>query len=319
MSAASWTIIAERGSLWGMRLTAAVFRLAGRRVTSVLVAVIVTYFFLTDRRGRAASLAYLRRVYSHPEGARVLGHPPTLFDTLRHYLEFGLAGIDRLRFAMGAAADVQFVVHGEEALIRLVERGEGGVLVGAHLGSFDALRALASRAGVIVNIVMSTRHAARLASVLGVSDDSRSVRIFDIEFAGPQAVFELRACVARGEFVALLADRVGPGIQARPVRAKFLGAEAPFPRGPFVLAAALQCPIALLLGVRSGARRYDIYVERLSGASDATPAGRRTWVIAAVADYARRLEGHCVRTPFQWFNFFDFWDEQPREGRAAIA
>ena len=63
-----WTRIAERGSLFGMRLTVACYRAFGRRLSLVLVHAVVAYFFLTDRVGRAASLAYLRRVWSTPEG-----------------------------------------------------------------------------------------------------------------------------------------------------------------------------------------------------------------------------------------------------------
>lgn len=317
MSASAWSTVAERGSVWGMRVTAWIYRRVGYHVATALVIVVVTYFFLTDRRGRAASLRYLGRVYAHPDGARMLGRQPTLRHCFRHYVQFGLAGIDRLRVAMGSATDIDFIVHGEEALAHLVQRGEGAVLVGAHLGSFDALRVLAERAQVPVNIVMSTRHAARLTSVLRRAESAATIRVFDVDFAAPQTVFALRACVARGEFVAILADRVGPGAHARPVRVPFLGADAPFPRGPFVLAAVLQCTIILLIGVRRGPRCYEIFVERLRDPADGTPAGRRAWVRATIADYARGLESHCLRAPYQWFNFFDFWDEHVPSGQAA--
>lgn len=316
MSAAAWPQIAERGSLWGLRVTKFVYRLCGQQLAALLVAGIALYFFVTDRRGRDASRTYLRRLYEHPEGARALAHSPTILDSYRHYLQFGLAALDRLRFSLGDKAGIDLVVHGEDALARLVERGEGGVLVGAHLGSFDALRALAARAGVVVNIVMSTRHAARIASVLTGVDDAR-VRVFDIDFAGPQAVFELRASVARGEFVALLADRVMPGVHARPVRARFLGTVAPFPRGPFMLAATLQCPMILLIGIRRSRCLYEIHVEPLGAVEDSSRAGRQAWIAATVAEYASRLERHCLDAPLQWFNFYDFWDERKTGRRVA--
>jgi predicted LPLAT superfamily acyltransferase len=28
--------------------------------------------------------------------------------------------------------------------------------------------------------------------------------------------------------------------------------------------------------------------------------------------YAARLEAYCLDAPYQWFNFFDFWDEEGR-------
>jgi predicted LPLAT superfamily acyltransferase len=279
---------------------------------------VVTYFFVTDRRGRAASLRYLNRVYAHPDGPAALGRRPTWRDSFRQYFQFGLVALDRLRFALGAADDVELTVHGEERLAQLVARGEGAVLVGAHLGSFEALRALARRGGVPVNVVMSSRYAARFARVLAEHTADTALRIFDLSFAGPEAIFTLRACVARGEFVAILADRVGPGAQARPLRARFFGVPASFPRGPFLLAAALQCPVILLIGLRRGGHRYEIFVEPLHTPALATPAGRRAWAAEVVADYAGRLERLCLRAPYQWFNFFDFWgDDQPSRSRSV--
>ena len=26
--------------------------------------------------------------------------------------------------------------------------------------------------------------------------------------------------------------------------------------------------------------------------------------------FARRLEYYCAKAPFQWFNFYDYWDEE---------
>jgi predicted LPLAT superfamily acyltransferase len=317
MSATSWTTVVERGSLWGLRLTAAVYRYGGRRLAVGLVALVVTYFFLTDRRGRAASRAYFRRVYAHPHGAAALGRPPGARDSFRQYFEFGLAALDRLRFALGPTESIEMVVHGEEALARLVARGEGAVLVGAHLGSFEALRVLAKRSGVPVNVVMSTRYSARFTAVLARHTGDPALRVVDLAFGGPEATAALQACVARGEFVAILADRVGPGVQARPLRAPFFGVEAAFPRGPFLLAAMLQCPVILLVAIRHDARRYEIFVEPLASPAVAMPAGRRQWADAVVTDFARRLERLCLRAPHQWFNFFDFWADRSAPRKAV--
>ena len=318
MNAARWRTMAERGSSWGVSFTAWVYRRGGRRLAVAVVTMVVAYFFITDRHGRSASLRYLRRVYAHPDGARAFGRAPSLRDSFRHYREFGLATLDRLRLVLGED-DIEFVVHGEDALARLVARGEGAVLVGAHLGNFEALRGLARRSQVPVNVVMSTRHAARLAAVLARHTREPSLRVFDVSFAGPEAIAALQACVARGEFVAILADRVGPGRRARPLRATFFGADAPFPRGPFLLAAALRCPVILIVALRRGVRCYEIFAEPLHAPDAAAHTGRLQWATAVAADYAARLERFCLRAPYQWFNFFDFWDEPPRARKASAA
>jgi hypothetical protein len=31
---------------------------------------------------------------------------------------------------------------------------------------------------------------------------------------------------------------------------------------------------------------------------------------ALAGDYARRLERYCLRAPYQWFNFYDYWSDE---------
>ena len=47
------------------------------------------------------------------------------------------------------------------------------------------------------------------------------------------------------------------------------------------------------------------------------PRPRAESLPGLVRDYAGRLEAYCLRAPYQWFNFYDFWgDEQPAGGPA---
>jgi predicted LPLAT superfamily acyltransferase len=68
-----WSRVTERGSLWGLRFTVWCYRRLGRGPVLVLIPLVVGYFFLTDRTGRRASAAYLRRVRATPAGRGALG------------------------------------------------------------------------------------------------------------------------------------------------------------------------------------------------------------------------------------------------------
>jgi predicted LPLAT superfamily acyltransferase len=313
----TWTAVTERGSILGMRLTVWVYRLFGRRISTWFIVPIVGYFFVTDRRGRRASRRYLERLYAAPGGARALGHRPGALDSLRHYLEFGRTVLDRLAFALGRGDAFHVVVHGREHFTALLAARRGAVLVGAHIGNFDALRALAHRQGVVVNIAMFTRHAARINRVLRELDPGVDVRVLHLDPAAPHTALELRRCIEAGEFVAILGDRVGSSSRARVVRVPFLGAEAAFPQGPFVLAGALGCPVLLIVGLRRGRTTYEVFAEPLVDHVPSVPRLRAERLPAIVADYARRLEAFCLRAPYQWFNFYDFWgDEAAPHGQA---
>src|SRR5262249_54535351 len=122
-------------------------------------------------------------------------------------------------------------------------------------------------------------------------------------------LFDLRARVAAGELIGLLADRIGPNVRRHVSVVPFLGLSAPFPLGPFLLAARLGCPLFLLMGLRRDWRRYEIFIERLEGTAESAEALLRA--------YVSRLEMYCTRAPYQWFNFYDFWTGAAPASRPA--
>ena len=86
----------------------------------------------------------------------------------------------------------------------------------------------------------------------------------------------------------------------------FLGEAADFPTGPMILAAALEAPVVLFFGVRTGRRRYDVHFEPFA---DPVVLGPRRAVDLAhwVGRYAARLEAQSRAHPYNWFNLYDFW------------
>jgi predicted LPLAT superfamily acyltransferase len=303
---AAWTVVAERGSVLGMWLTVGFYRVFGRRLSEFFVLPIVAYFFVTDRAGRRASRQYLARVHATPEGAEALGRPPGLRDSFRHYREFATSTLDRLRFVLGDVGDVPLEFQGRELLGRLLAERRGALILGAHLGNFDALRLLAARGRIVVNVVMFTRHAPRINAVLQRLNPETDARVIEVDPTSPSSVLRLRECVQRGEFVAILGDRVGDAARVRVSRVPFLGAPAAFPQGPFILAHALQCPVLLMLALRRGTS-YEVVAELLAEQAVLPRGEREGRLHQLIAAYARRLEAHCLSAPFQWFNFYDFW------------
>ena len=297
-----------------MRITAWLYRAIGRRAAEWLLWPIVAYFFLTDREARRASRAYLERVYAVPEGARRLGRAPGPRLVFAHLLAFGTAILDRVGFWLGRRSDFDLDLHGDEHLARIVNDGRGGVVLGSHLGSFDAMRLLGAFAPIPVNVLMYTQHAARINGLFArlaeaSGEPAARVRVLPVRENSFEHVLEARACIARGEVVAILADRTPPSERARTCRVKFLGGVATIPEGPFRLAAVLGAPIVFMVALRSGPSAYEVVVEPLGDGAPLSRASRRASLQSLCQDYADRLAAHCLREPLQWFNFHDFWLE----------
>lgn len=303
-----WLAMRERGSTAGMYFIVACHRLLGRRLCAYLIVPVVGYFFLTGRAARQASRRYLLRLHQWAAHGDP-GETPSWRASLRHFYEFGLNILDRVSFFAGDTAGFRTVVHGRELLERMARAGRGALVLSAHLGSFDALRLVADEGGVALSVAMFLRNAPRINAVFQRLNAGRPLRIIDLGRAAPQSVFAIRACLQRGEFVGMLADRVGTGDDGRVARVRFLGAPAVIPQGPFALAAALKCPVLLMIALRVDHRTYEVFVELLADDVVSAAGDRDTAVETLARRYASRLERYCGRAPYQWFNFYDFWDE----------
>jgi predicted LPLAT superfamily acyltransferase len=306
-----WARIAERGSLWGLQFTAWLFRAAGRGPTLVLVTAIVAYFFLTDRKGRRASAAYLRRVHATPAGRAALGHAPRTWDSFLHYRAFALSIVDRLSIWFGKTDDFQLEIHGFEPFDRLAQEKRGAIVLGAHLGSFDVMRMLAERHKTVVNVLMFTVNAQRINQNFRELSPEVETHVIHVDPASVESVFEVRRCLARGEHVAILGDRIEPGDRHRSSRVPFLGGQVELPQAPFLLASLLGCPVLLVVALRRGPQRYQVFTEQLAERVRLPRRGREAAVAELLTTYAARLEHHCQRAPYEWFNFFDYWGDDP--------
>jgi predicted LPLAT superfamily acyltransferase len=308
--AGAWLGIAERGSILGMRFVVWCYRWLGRRACQLVILPVVLYFFLTDRKGRRASRHYLRRLYARPGGAEALGSPPAWRHVFRHYHECGLSILDRVGFWLGKDGDHTIEFPDQAEFTRLGRQGRGAIILGAHLGSFDALRVLARRASVVVNVVMFIEHARMINSIFHALDRDSALRVIYLDPASINSVFSIKASLDRGEFVALLADRAGIGDDKRTGRVAFLGEPATLPHGPFFLASLMKCPMIFMVALRAGPGRYRVHAERFA---DRVVVSGPADLDALAGEYARRLERYCLMAPYQWFNFYHSWgDDAPR-------
>ena len=125
-----------------------------------------------------------------------------------------------------------------------------------------------------------------------------------IALGQPSAMLQVRDQLKEGALIGVLADRSIES--AGNVQVSFLGQEASFPLGPFRLAAMLKHPVFFMVGIYQGGNRYTIHLELVMDA--ATIAGNREQASQlALERYVQLIEQHCVAAPYNWFNFFDFW------------
>lgn len=307
-SSKHWSRLAERGSVLGLKTVFACYRLLGPRMARWLLYPITGYFFLTGKKARAASLDYLRRVH------RLNGWPaPRWRDSFRHMLAFGQSGLDKLAAWLGELGSRQVDFPSRPELHRLVDAGQGAVLIGAHLGNLEMMRALAvNERQATVNAVVYTEHAQRFNDMLKQANAEFGVNLIQVSHLGADTAILLKEKIDRGELVVIVGDRTPPTERSsrRVSRVDFLGEPAPFAHGPFILASLLECPVYLLfsLRVQQGSQPgYRIHLEHFADRIDLPRRERQARLQDYLQRYAQRLEHYCLQAPEQWFNFYDFW------------
>src|SRR5690606_16856125 len=284
----------------------------GRALARLCLYPITAYFLLRradERRDSRASLS------------RLLGRPATLADVARHIHAFAATILDRV-FLLGGQLDrFAITVEGLPGLHAQLDQGRGVLLFGSHLGSFEVLRVIArERPDYRLRVVLDKGHNPAMTQLLDALNPEIAAGVIDAGQDGPTLMLAIKQAADEGALIALLVDRTQPGAATQP--ALFFGAPARFPAAPWLIAAVLKLPVSLAFGLYRGGNRYDLVFESFDDDGlDLPRAQRATRLAALIQRYAARLEHHARQAPYNWFNFYDFWnaDEQPQAAPAPAA
>lgn len=293
-----WRRQSERGSPLLMRVMAWLALRIGRRAARPILHPIAIYYLLLAPRAARSMRNYLRRA---------LGREPRLSDRYRLIFCFACAILDRLFLLAGRSAQLDLSLEGEELIRAVARSGRGALLFGAHVGSFEVLRAIADRQpGLRVAMAMYEENAQKVGAIMSAAGAHDPPEI--IALGRLDAMLKIRERLDQGALVGILADRTLADEPARPV--PFLGTAARFPLGPMRMAALLRQRVLFMAGLYRGGSRYHLVFAPLADFSQ--PGTDRSEAVQAAVDRYVALLEHCCRSdPFNWFNFFDFWSDDP--------
>ncbi|HLP98919.1 MAG TPA: acyl-CoA synthetase [Sideroxyarcus sp.] len=290
-----WVAKPERSNTLAIRFIVWVALTLGRRVARLFLYPICLYFLWFAGDARAASRQYLRKV---------LGREPRMADGFRHIHTFASTILDRVFLLNRRFDKFDVQVHLDAAAQAMIASKRGCILLGAHLGSFEIMRAYAHEIdGPPASVVMYEENARKLNSVLKAINPDLAQQV--IGLGKVDSMLKVEQALQRGEFIGILADR-GLEHGGASVTLDFLGAPAKFPSGPLRMAYMLKSPVLLMVGVYRGGNRYELYVEELLDMSHAE-LPRNEAIRLAQQCYVARIEHYCRAAPYNWFNFYDFW------------
>ena len=305
-----WAKQDEVKGLRGMRLMLRVWQRLGRRAFTVLLWPVIGVYWLTARPARQASQQWIAKV------KQVLVQRnmpvPSRLNSFFHFMRFGNAMLDKVASWRGELKfdrDVVFAPGASETLN--IAAPQGKLLLASHLGDVEACRALAQLEGSkIINALVFSENAQRFKQIMREMAPQAGVNLMSVTDIGPDTAIAIKEKLERGEWVAIVGDRIAVNPQRggewRVIWSPFMGQPAPFPQGPFILAAILRCPVVLIYALRQQGK-LTLHCEPFADPL-ILPRGERQQALQDAVDrYAQRLEHYALMSPLDWFNFFDFW------------
>lgn len=303
-TAAGWRQRPERSNRLMLQVMTWISLRLGRRAGRVVLYGIAAYFLLANAPARRASKNYLRRVLKLPDSSAVGWRR-----VFRHFFSFASVIHDRVYLINDRFTLFDIQIHQQQLVADLLARHQGVFLMGAHVGSFEVLRAAGrQQPDLRVAMVMYEENARKLNAALSAINPAAQQDI--VALGHVDSMLKVNNLLDEGCVVGMLADRRLNQDATRPEL--FFGEPAEFPVGPFRMAAILRRPVLFMVGLYTGGNRYDLHFETLADFSDIPAGGREAAVQAAMARYALLLEQHCQAAPYNWFNFFDFWQAAPQ-------
>ncbi len=300
-----WSKMQERGTYLGMQLLLFVYRVFGRKILSVILYPVVVYLYFSGGSSKRASYEYFQRVSKINQWSA-----PVNFRTgIKHFYSFAQSAFDKIDAWTGKITADDIIYSQEHPLLELEKKKQGAIFIGSHLGNLEVCRALGhGRYQTRINVLVFTHHAVEFNRVMKKINPNANIDLIQATEVSADLAILLKERIDNGEILVLAGDRTSVSTQGRVVNSDFLGEPAQFSQGSFILASIMDCPVYFLFCLKEG-RKYRVIFEHVADSLKFARKTRQEELQNIVTKYAQRLEFYCLQYPFQWFNFFDFWQD----------
>jgi len=252
------------------------------------------YFFFSFKASRHIYLLYRKKL-----GFSSIASIGKVYS---NYYLLGQSIIDKVVVMSGIKNSFTFDFDGEENLHKIATMQKGGILLSAHIGNWDVAGHLFTRLETPINIVLYDGEDEQIKKYLeGVTGKSK-INIIVIK-NDLSHIYAISNAFANNELVCMHADRFMPGNKT--LTQNFLGEEARFPLGPFLLAATFKVPVSFVFAVKESKLHYHFFATAIK---DYSSFAKEVQIKEMLHDFAAEMENKVKQYPGQWFNYYNFWE-----------
>ena len=189
--------------------------------------------------------------------------------------------------------------HGLEVLFEAFDRGNGVIIVSAHLGNPEIVGQAIGQFGLCAGVISEELRNPRIERYMQKIRSTTGVRFFPTNFNG---LLRARRHLRAGGLLALLGDR---DIQGNSSNSLFFGAQAPIPDGIVSLAMSTGADVVSFWAPRTGVGKYSLYFKKISfmegDQGDDIVRTHNMEILIGEIEYG------ITRWPEQWFPLSPIW------------
>ena len=284
-------------------------------IVRTILHIISFFFYVFSGRAR-----YEAKLYQKQLKIFSAGRVPEKIKVLRQIDSFALCVIEKMYGWLGKYnfENIEYQHDDIDQILADLKAGKGVFLFTSHLGNMELLRSLSENNKKLVGrdvpvfVVMDTKVTAQFSSILASINSRVNYNIIEASEIGPDTMVTLIDAVEGGGMVVIAGDRTSSTNREKVLHQSFLGREAAFPYGSFLIPFLLKVPVYYLFALRNGYKKgepvYNFFIEKSKIDFTCTREQRESCIKACCAEYAQKLEKFCLKFPYQWYNFFNFWN-----------
>ena len=273
------------------------------------------FFFIFVSHARHDARDYQKRLKEYTNG-----EVPAKIRGFHQILSFSLCVLEKMEGWLGKVRfdRIQYQDDDVEDILQRLREGKGALLLTSHLGNMELLRSLqdynTQLCGRVVPVVvvMNMKVSEQFTNTMKEINPNYSVNIVNSSDIGPDSMIYLQEQAEQGALIVIAGDRTSANNRDKVIVKDFLGKPASFPYGVFLLLALMKIPVYYMFGMRSKMSpfnpKYNIYIEKSKIDFNCPRSEREARINDCCGEFVEKLEKFCKLYPYQWYNFFNFWN-----------
>lgn len=284
-----------RGGKFGYWFFIKTIQYLGINVAYTFLLFVVVYFIPFAPKATAATWRYSRKILNYG----VLQSVAMLF---KNYYRLGQILIDKIAIHSGMEKKYNFKFEHYTEFLDILNSNQGVVMIGAHVGNWEIGTPFFSDYGKKINIVMYDAEHQKIKELLDKNSADKNFKVILVNNDNLTHVFMITEALNKNEYVCFQGDRY---VNAEKLLThSFMGKEASFPAGPFLLASRLKVPVVFYFAMREPNRTYRFC---FTLANNVTRTKEKRPEQLLLDQYVNTLEKIVSEYPAQWFNYYNFW------------